>query len=1089
MSATTPSPFIRFVRFSLPASARRTARNLLWLLALTLPSLAPAQTPPPPPPPLVLFNSPDTSQFVAVGSGAAVPWTLIGTNELEVVPGSGSIQSTQSFNDFVLHVEFRTPSPTGAGNGNSGVFLQGRYEVQIFNSFGVISPTGNDCGAIWNQRAPSTNACLAPGGWQSYDITFNAAQWNGNVKIANARVTVVLNGVTVQSNVSLITSTSGGATEAPTPGPVVLQDNNSAVQFRNVTIRPLNPPPPTSVVLFKPVGGGRATVKAVKQDAAGAIYATGTFQNQVDFGGIILTAAGFGGNGGDGFLLRMKPDGAVDWAVAFGGTGLDEPLDLALSPTGAPVITGFFTGPATFGTNVLAGAGGLDVFVAQFDVNGQMLWVREAGGAATDYASGVATDAAGNVFVTGSIITAADFGTTNVTAAFAGVSTLFLAKYDATGAVLSVKLTDDPGGSLGFRVATDAAGNSYVGGYFTVSLSHGASLLRSSGSRDALVLKFDTNGAPGWAMRGGGGGNDEVYGLALDSTGNVFISGYFGGNATFGSTTLNASGKSDIFLTKLNPNGTVAWTRQSGGLAGDNSSQLGNVAVDGAGNIYLTATSPYDATFSSLVTTGLGGDDALVAKYDRTGNIVWVQRFGSFGNDSNRALAVDTAGNVLTGGGFGGNALVDGAFLGNSGGDGYLAALAARPPQFTLQPQGTTVDSGTSVTFTAAATTFNAPFYQWTLNGTNVPNATNATLVLPPATAAHAGTYRLIVSDNLGVAFSAPAVLVVQVLGTPIILTQPAEKLVTEGSRVTFTLSAKGAPPLAYQWFLNNAAIPDATNASYATPVLNITDTGTYAVVVSNSFGTAVSRDIALIVVTVPKIIAPLTNLNIAAGETATFTVGAVGQALEYVWVYKNQFVPGATNASLTITNASVTDAGGYTVTVGNAAGLAVTSQAQLVVDPAPVIRVQPQPRSVLLGGQASFSVTALGEPPLSYQWLLNNVDLTDETNAVLTVTNAKNSSAGDYSVKVSNSLGTSLTSSNALLTVTGPACRLALVGGQAVLDFAASPTAFLLEGTDTLGPAALWTLIADLSTLPGTTFSLPADPAAGPRFFRLRAP
>lgn len=227
------------------------------------------------------------------------------------------------------------------------------------------------------------------------------------------------------------------------------------------------------------------------------------------------------------------------------------------------------------------------------------------------------------------------------------------------------------------------------------------------------------------------------------------------------------------------------------------------------------------------MTTGLGGDDALVAKYDRTGNIVWVQRFGSLGNDSNRALAVDATGNVLTGGGFAGNAFVDGAFLNNTGGDGYIATLAARPPQFTLQPQGATVDSGTPVTFTAAATTFNAPFYQWTLNGTNVPNATNATLNLPPTTAAHAGTYRLIVSDNLGVAFSAPAVLVVQVLGTPILLSQPTDKLVTEGSRVTFTISAKGAPPLGYQWFLNNAPIPDATNASCTTPVLAITDSGT----------------------------------------------------------------------------------------------------------------------------------------------------------------------------------------------------------------------------------------------------------------------
>jgi hypothetical protein len=169
---------------------------------------------------------------------------------------------------------------------------------------------------------------------------------------------------------------------------------------------------------------------------------------------------------------------------------------------------------------------------------------------------------------------------------------------------------------------------------------------------------------------------------------------------------------------------------------------------------------------------------------------------------------------------------------------------------------------------------------------------------------------------------------------------------------------------------------------------------------------------------------------------------------------------------------------------------LAVTSDATLTVDPTPAIRVQPQPRSILLGSPAVFAVNALGEPPLAYQWRLNAVDLPGETNTVLALASATNGSAGNYSVKVSNAaLPTGVVSSNALLQVTGPTVNLSLLGNQAVLNFAASPTAFLLESTTDLGPAAIWTVIADLSTLPGNSISILANPAAGPRFYRLRTP
>lgn len=380
--------------------------------------------------------------------------------------------------------------------------------------------------------------------------------------------------------------------------------------------------------------------------------------------------------------------------------------------------------------------------------------------------------------------------------------------------------------------------------------------------------------------------------------------------------------------------------------------------------------------------------------------------------------------------------------------------------------------------------------YQWRQNGLPLAGATNSVLSVTNLLPANAGLYSVVVSNALGFAVSSNATLTVQPAGAPSILTLPADQFASVGTRAMFAATATGVPPLAYQWVKDGTPIPNATNASYTTPVLSINDNATYSVVVSNSLGVTPSRSFLLTVADVPEIVLPLNSRNITSGEFAIFTVNAIGTALDYAWFFNGQLVPGATNASLAIPYASVTNAGSYTVVVGNPLGLAVTSQATLTVDPTPAIPVQPQPRSVLLGSPAAFEVGALGEPPLAYQWRLNAVDLPGETNSVFALARATNSSAGNYSVKVSNAaLPAGIISSNALLQVTGPAVNLSLVGNQAVLNFAASPAAFLLECTDGFGPAAVWSVIADLSTLPGNSISILATPAAGPRFYRLRTP
>jgi hypothetical protein len=159
----------------------------------------------------------------------------------ESVPKSGSIMTKRDFRDFKLHVEFKTPqmppNVKGQGRGNSGIYLQRRYEVQILDSYG-LEPKNNECGSLYRFKAPDKNVCRMPGRWQSYDIIFHAARFDGNRKTKNARITVWHNGVLIHNDVELENKTGAGRPEGPEPGPILLQEHGNEVSFRNIWIVP-----------------------------------------------------------------------------------------------------------------------------------------------------------------------------------------------------------------------------------------------------------------------------------------------------------------------------------------------------------------------------------------------------------------------------------------------------------------------------------------------------------------------------------------------------------------------------------------------------------------------------------------------------------------------------------------------------------------------------------------------------------------------------------------------------------------------------------------------------------------------------------
>ena len=279
-------------------------------------------------------------------------------------------------------------------------------------------------------------------------------------------------------------------------------------------------------------------------------------------------------------------------------------------------------------------------------------------------------------------------------------------------------------------------------------------------------------------------------------------------------------------------------------------------------------------------------------------------------------------------------------------------------PSITTQPVSLTVVSGKSATFSVIATGTPAPTYQWKKGGADISGATGASLTIPSAVDADAGSYTVVVTNPAGSVTSVAATLTVSAAPVaPTITSQPVSQTVNAGGSVTFAVTASGNPTPTYQWKKGGVDISGATGASYTIASVAVGDAASYTVAVSNSEGSVVSNPAVLTVQVAPAITTQPAAVTVDEGVDATFTVAATGTpAPTYQWKFNGALISGATSSTLTVAKAKASDAGDYTVDVANAAGSITSAAAHLTVNPVGPLTVQLT--NLLLDGQnLSFDV------------------------------------------------------------------------------------------------------------------------------------
>jgi len=420
-------------------------------------------------------------------------------------------------------------------------------------------------------------------------------------------------------------------------------------------------------------------------DSSGNAFVTGRFSSNVTLGNTTISS---GSN--DVYIAKISSSGEWQWAVRAGGSSYDYGYGIALDSSGNIYATGSFRDNATFGNTSLIAEEDDDIFVAKLSNSGSWLWAVKAGGTRTEYSYAIAVDSSDNVFITGSFRESANFGSTSLTtgSTSGGGTEIFVAKISSSGEWQWATMASEPvsGSSqprMGRGITVDSSGSAFITGSFIEIVTFGSTTLEEDheNAGTQFVAKISSSGHWQWAVKAGDSPWDSIdQGIAVDSSGNAFVTGSFSETTIFGSTVLMSNGDRDIFVAKISSSGYWQWAVSVGGSQVDEGH---GITVDSSGNAFVTGSFYQTATFDSTTLTSSGKDDIFVAKISSSGSWQWAAKAGGSGADGGREIAVDSSGNTYVFGGFTKNATfgsttLEQDFVYSSGGIKYYDHFVAK---------------------------------------------------------------------------------------------------------------------------------------------------------------------------------------------------------------------------------------------------------------------------------------------------------------------------------------------------------------------------------------------------------------------------